>query len=418
MTAAAARGLSSRALIRWSRLHAKRERISPWRSPWLATTILACAFAAGVDVGPTGTWIAGACLLFGVACLRVPFHVYWRRDAALLAQLPIGGGALYDAALARCAIAGVETFAIAALGALPIAIDAPALAPRLLAFIAAFASAVALAMPAVVVGTAALVAGEDEGGAVAAMRSAAGVATAPSARGSTALLGAVPGVAGAALLVVLIRDRPWIRATELTPDASLHLLALAFGSPLLALLARPRAAAAMGRILRDVSALDRQRLATLEIHPPTAIERAIAALLGDGAVIYRKDARLVRRRYPLAFALGAIVFLTIAIASVVASPTRIAVIAMALAGAALYALMLARRVATAPIEVERLRRTLPIAVGAIHRAKVAWVAGWWTVFVAVPGVFAAVRVADDVVTGALLATTVVVLAGAAIANRV
>jgi len=257
VTAAAARGLSSRALIRWSRLHAKRERISPWRSPWLATTILACAFAAGVDVGPTGTWIAGACLLFGVACLRVPFHVYWRRDAALLAQLPIGGGALYDAALARCAIAGVETFAIAALGALPIAIDAPALAPRLLAFIAAFASAVALAMPAVVVGTAALVAGEDEGGAVAAMRSAAGVATAPSARGSTALLGAVPGVAGAALLVVLIRDRPWIRATELTPDASLHLLALAFGSPLLALLARPRAAAAMGRILRDVSALDR-----------------------------------------------------------------------------------------------------------------------------------------------------------------
>jgi hypothetical protein len=31
--------------------------------------------------------------------MRVPFHVYWRQDAALLAQLPIEGTPLFDAAL-------------------------------------------------------------------------------------------------------------------------------------------------------------------------------------------------------------------------------------------------------------------------------------------------------------------------------
>ena len=37
-----------------------------------------------------------------VAFMRVPFHIYWRQDASLLAQLPIEGKPLFDAALLRC----------------------------------------------------------------------------------------------------------------------------------------------------------------------------------------------------------------------------------------------------------------------------------------------------------------------------
>ena len=37
-------------------------------------------------------WLAGALATFAVAFIRVPFHVYWRGDAALLAQLPLEGG--------------------------------------------------------------------------------------------------------------------------------------------------------------------------------------------------------------------------------------------------------------------------------------------------------------------------------------
>jgi hypothetical protein len=153
---------------------------------------------------------------------------------------------------------------------------------------------------------------------------------------------------------------------------------------------RQRAATQMGAILRDVSALDRQRLATLEIHPPTLIERGVAGLIGDAALPYTKDARLMRRRYPMAYALGALAFLVLGIIAAV-QPTDPAWLIATLTGAALYAIALARRLGQPPIELARLSTTLPITAVARRRAKIAWLVAWLVVFLAVPTTLALVR---------------------------
>jgi hypothetical protein len=169
----------------------------------------------------------------------------------------------------------------------------------------------------------------------------------------------------------------------------LVLAALAIVGVVAIVAARSSAPRVMGTILRDVSALDRQRLATLEIRPPTAIERAVAQLLGDAALPYTKDARLMRRRYPMAFALGALAFLVLVIMGL--AHAQVPWVLAVAAGAALYAGALAGRLARPPIELPRLSATLPIAPAARRRAKLAWLATWSLVFVVVPLAFALVR---------------------------
>jgi hypothetical protein len=169
----------------------------------------------------------------------------------------------------------------------------------------------------------------------------------------------------------------------------------------------------MGTILRDVSALDRQRLAALEIRPPTALELRIARLLGDAALAYSKDARLMRRRYPMAFALGALAFLVLAILGFARPADPVPWLTATVGGAAIYALALAARLRRPPIELPRLSTTLPIPPAAAARAKLAWLAGWWTIFVAAPGLFAALRQADPAPGLALVAGgTAIALAAA------
>jgi hypothetical protein len=169
------------------------------------------------------------------------------------------------------------------------------------------------------------------------------------------------------------------------------LAALAVTSVLALLAIRASAPEVMGQILRDVSALDRQRLATLEIHPPTALERAIANLLGDAGLPYRKDARLVRRRYPMAFALGAFVFLVLAIVGLAQPDDPTPWLVVTLAGGAMYGAALAGRLRRPPIELPRLSSTLPISAAARNRAKLAWLVTWAVLWIAIPASFALVR---------------------------
>ncbi|HET9626823.1 MAG TPA: hypothetical protein VFP84_35925, partial [Kofleriaceae bacterium] len=171
----------------------------------------------------------------------------------------------------------------------------------------------------------------------------------------------------------------------------------------------------MALVLRDVSALDRQRLATLEIQPPTAIERAIAAVIGDAALPYGKDARLMRRRYPMAFALGGLVFVVLVVIGFVRPDDPTPWLTVAIAGAASYGLVLAGRVRRPPIEHARLSSTLPLTAAARRRAKLAWLVGWWLVFAGAPAVFAALRQSDPTLglVLAFVATLVVIIAGAA-----
>src|SRR6185503_2361915 len=119
--------MTSREFIRWSRLHERRSRSST--SALLVVLLCAAAFAALVywrahEVGPiraSKIWLAGALAAFALAFMRVPFHLYWRQDAALLAQLPIGGGPLFDAALLRCIRAALATAIVVLAGSAPLA---------------------------------------------------------------------------------------------------------------------------------------------------------------------------------------------------------------------------------------------------------------------------------------------------------
>ena len=105
------------------------------------------------------------------------------------------------------------------------------------------------------------------------------------------------------MIVAVLVVSPWLVGSAPSVPAPIMLAAIA-GVSVLAVLAARAGAGIMAIVLRDVSALDRQRLATLEIKPPTPIEAAIGRLIGDAALPYGKDARLMRRRFPMAFALG------------------------------------------------------------------------------------------------------------------
>jgi hypothetical protein len=379
--------------------------------------------SAGV-VAASHAWLAGTIVAYAVAFLRVPFHIYWRADAPLLAQLPIEGRPLFDAALVRC-LRGAEATTIAVvIGLAPLAIAAgdPALIVRHAVFAGALGLAAGLLLPAVTVGAAALVV---QGTGARALRAATTLAGAPvrpsgpAARAAAppaspaAILGALPGFAATVVIVAVLLVAPWLASGATALSAPIVLAAIA-GTSVVAAIAARAGAGVMARVLRDVSALDRQRLATLEIKPPTRIETAIARLLGEAALPYEKDARLMRRRFPMAFALGALVFGVLAIVGLVRPDDPTPWLTVAIAGAATYGVVLASRLRRPPIELARLSATLPLTAGARTRAKLAWLLGWWSIFVGTPAVFAALRQTDPTVGLALAvtATIAIIVAGA------
>jgi hypothetical protein len=223
----------------------------------------------------------------------------------------------------------------------------------------------------------------------------------------------VPGLAATFVLTAVLLVAPWLVGDPPRVPAAVVLGAIAAASAIAALAARA-GAGIMGRVLRDVSALDRQRLATLEIRPPTPIERLIAALVGGARLAYHKDAVLMRRRFPMAFALGALVFAVLVIVGLVRPDDPTPWLAAVIGGAASYGLVLSGRLRRPPIELARLSATLPLAPRAHARARLAWLLGWWVVFVAVPAVFAALRQPEPVSGLALTAgaTIVMIVAGA------
>jgi len=398
--------VNSAQLIAWQARHARRAE-AWWASSvvWVVAVggaLAAWVASAGDATAASHAWLAGAIAVFAVACLRVPFHVYWRADGGFLAQLPIDGAALFDVAAWRCARAAAWTTFAVVLGGVPLAWQAPELVARHAALAAALGAAAAGFVPAVATWGATLVATSDGGSS--AMRVAAALATASptgAARAAassqppapSALLGALPGVAATGVIVVALLETAWLSGGAPVGSPAVVLGGLAAASVVAWLGARALASRHMATILRDVSALDRQRLAMLELRPPTAIERGIASLLGAAALPYRKDARLVRRRYPMAFALGAIAFVVLVVVGVARPADPAPWLVVVLAGSSAYAIVLAWRVRRPPVELARLSATLPLAPSAIARAKLAWLAGWWVIFVGAPAAFAVVRIA-------------------------
>jgi hypothetical protein len=426
------RAMNSRALIRWSERHERRARSVPAVvAPLIGGGALAAwvwwRSSTGVLAASHG-WLAGAMVAYAVAFMRVPFHVYWRADAALLAQLPIEGRPLFDAALVRCLRSALATTVAAVIGVAPLlALPGGAgLALRHAAVAVALGAAAGLLVPGVTIGAATLVVHGGErllraavalGGAPA--REPAG--SPPTAAGPTtgvpasasATLGALPGFAATFVLGAVLLVTPWLYGEPPRAPALVVLGAIVATSAIAAVAARA-GAGIMGRVLRDVSALDRQRLATLEIKPPTPIEHAIARLAGAGRLAYEKDARLMRRRFPMAFALGGLVFVVLALVGLARPADPTPWLAAVIGGAASYGVVLAGRLRRPPIELARLSATLPLPPRAQQRAKLAWLLGWWSVFVAAPAVFAALRQPEPVSALALIggATAAMIVAGA------
>ena len=440
--------MTSAELIRWSTLHERRARtggllgssfvvallagaaLAAW--VWSRTQITVDAYtdeeiAAANAIAFTHAshvWLAGTLAAFAVAFMRVPFHLYWRADAALLAQLPISGGPLLDAALWRCLRAAAATTMAVAIGAAPLAQLSTELFLRHLAFAGTLGLAAALFLPAVAIWAASLVA-ISQSERVQQLRVAAGIdkelrtpTSAQAPAPSTAALGAFPGFASTLVIVGVLMGSSWLTGGDPRVPAPLVLAIIAAVSVLSIVGTRASAPRSMGTILRDVSALDRQRLAMLEIGPPTAIERGIAKLIGDAALPYSKDARLMRRRYPMAFALGGLIFIVLVIIGISQPIDPGPWLTATLVGAAAYGLAVAGRLHRLPIEHAKLAATLPISSAARRRAKVAWVIGWWMIFVLLPGLFAALRQPDPAEGLVLLGGgTVLVLASALLPRR-
>ncbi|MDB4958370.1 MAG: hypothetical protein JWO36_5939 [Myxococcales bacterium] len=441
--------MNSRELVRWSRLHERRARAGWWSSPWLVAIVAGGLLAAFVGwradragaVAASHAWLAGTIAAYALAFMRVPFHLYWRADASLLAQLPIEGGPLFDAALLRCMRAAAATTLAAVIGAVPLAIpslshpeairavvsgEIPLLSSvelfvRHVVVAGVLGLAAALLLPAVATWGATLVAAGQHASGTEVLKVAtalggapvrASATQAPAPGSSTTILGALPGFASSIVIVLVIIVSSWLWGGTPRLPPLVVLSGLAAASVAGIVIARAGARRVMGTVLRDVSALDRQRLASLEIRPPTAIERAIAGMLGEAALPYRKDARLVRRRYPMAYALGALAFFVLAIIGLSRPDDPTPYLVVTLAGAAMYGIALGGRLHRPPIELPRLSSTLPISPAARNRAKLVWVLAWWVIFIAAPATFAIVRNRDSADAWLLAAATIAVAVSA------
>ena len=385
--------LSARRLLHWGDLDARRRRAaSPvGRLAWIARVGLGAGLAvlvaqrADTDPRAASRLVLAALLVFYTFVMfGAPFRMYWRVDSPLLARLPIPGRALFDAALVRSLrAAGAAAVVVVppALALLLVPEIGTELALRHLALWAAVALAAALLLPAVALGAGAIVVG---GKAHALIQAVGGTEVAAP---PTAWLGVLPGFAASGIVLAVLGAAGWAIGADQTvvgPAAPL-LGGLAGGSVLAALAARAAAPSVMPLAVREVAALDVQRLAHLEIHPPTGLERAVARLLPPGAaLVHGKDARLIRRRFPMAFVAGALTTLALWIVAG-AGPASGWIWALSITGAfAAYGALMARRLVAPPVELPYLA-TLPIAPRDARRAKLAYLATYLLLYPLVGG---------------------------------
>ena len=410
-------GLSAARLLAWSDRATAREPRHGLR--WLGRGALAAALVALVawrrwdagDVAALSTWHQVTIALSGLLMIRVALALFWRADTATLSRLPIDGVVLFDVALIR-AVRSAAIFVCTALLALaPIAISSTIPALRAVALTTALGIIAATLLPAAATAAAAMVA---TGQAVALVDALGGEFRPPA----TTILGTLPGVATTLVIALGIAMGAWLPAggaTLLGPNAPL-LLGGAVAISIVALIAMRSRSHGLAVALREVAALDRQRLAHIEIHPPTAIERITIGIAGAASAIsLRKDARLMRRRYPLAWVIGlALWVIAVVLAATVPSAADGWAIGLAITGC-VYAVTLAHRLVTAPIELPRLTAALPLRGTAVIRGKRAWLTSWMLIFLGPAAVLSTMRAPHTHVVAVAVAATV--LAGWLIAQR-
>lgn len=374
------------------------------RREWLAAIAVGGAAAAWVATASTSgsvRWLSAAIAIFAVAMLRVPFVLFWRSDAGLLTRLPVRGTPLFDAAMRSTLSLAAQALLPALAAVVPLAFAGPGasveLALRHAALAVALAAAVAGLVPAVAVGAGALVV---SGKAQQLMSSMGPELPAPP----TAWLGVLPGLASAAAILAAIDVAGWLTGGEAElGTAELILGGMAVASAIAVLLARSAADRVMPAMLRDVSALDRQRLAPLELTPPpSTLAAARRWLSAPSARLLDKHALLVSRRYPMAAVIGSVAFAT-SVITALAAPDALGVLVTTAALALSYAWLLNGRLHVAPIELPRLLSSLPFSEGHIAAAARAYVLWWWALYALVPAVLVLARTSELVALGGIYA---------------
>jgi hypothetical protein len=365
-----------------------------------------------VDVlGTSRTWLLAVIVAHAVVMFGAPFRMYWRRDAAILVGLPLPGGALYSAALVKGLRATVMVTVPCAVAAAGFALADTELALRHLALVGVAAACAGALAPAAALAAGALVASDKT---AALMGSMGGEFQAPK----TSWLGLLPGLAATGMALAVIAAADWALGAERTAVGPAAVLLGGSGAAaVLALLASLRAAdRVMPAALREVSALDRQRLAHIDRSEPSPLERLAAGLLpAGGRLLMHKDVRLARRRYPIPFALGALGMLFL-IGVGIAGPTwdvQAAAVTAGLLG--VYGVLMARRRVSPPIELPRFLRTLAIEPGTAALAKRTEALLWYLVYLGPGCALVTARAAAPLTAGVILGAIVLGLLGAALA---
>jgi hypothetical protein len=412
--------MNARRLLGWGDLEDRRRRqarrgLAAWPL-WLHAVLGGLVLAAEVArrLGLLGSAAAGDATLAGASKLVLliaaagqtlvvfgaPFRLYWRHDAPVLSRLAVGGRALFAVALVRSARAAGRAFLLPALGALvlvavPGGVD---LALRHLAVIAAAALMAGLLAPAMALAAGAMVASDKV---QAALDSFGGEFRAPR----TSWLGVLPGVTGTAVALVILGAAAWARGeaeTTMIGSPALLLGAAVLVSIAAAGWALGRADAIMAVALREVVALDQERLAHVDLVTPSRIERLVAGVLRGpdrAGVVFDKDARLLRRRYPIPFFFGVVGLASLVIVGWTQPADALMWAAAIAAGVGAYGAVMARRLGSPPTEHPRFLRSLPAGVGAL-RAKRARVILWTACYV-VPGAVVVIARSPAPATAAL-----------------
>jgi hypothetical protein len=426
--------IGTRRLLEWGdREERRRRRSRPGPAGWppllwsgLAGLALAAEVARATGgfgeaargdagfVGASRLWLAVLIVGHTLVIFGAPFRMFWRRDAVLLGRLPLRGGPLFAVALVR-------SLRATAVALLPVVIAGlvfgPWLAWEATARHLALAGVVglwgALLGPAAALAAGAVVASDK---AEALLSSMGGEFQAPK----TSWLGVLPGLVATGMALLAIACADWIVGAEATAiGPALPVLAIAAIMPVAAIAWAARAAdRVMLDATREVAALDQERLAHVERTRPTAIDRAIMGRLAPAArLVYGKDARLLRRRYPMPYFLGVVGVLVLWILAAV-RPDDLLVWSVAITAClGAYGVIMARRLVSPPTERPAFLRTLPVGRAA-PRAKRVQALGWLAVYPLLGAVPCAIRAHDPLIAAIALGLVgVAAMAAAAAAIR-
>jgi hypothetical protein len=372
--------MSARRLLAWGDLDDRRRRAarrSPLAriSPWLVSCLAGIGLGGELDrrlavmddpAGALRLWLALAIAAHVLVLFGSTHRLYWRRDSAILARMPIPGGAIYRLALVRSARAAARVALASGIAALAFGLELGwDMAARLELLVAVAALGAGALGPAAALLAGAVVASDR---AQAMLGEIAGEFKAPR----TSWLGILPGVAGSALVVALVLLAPWAAGAPAEGAREPVLIAVSLALPVLAaLLALSRADRIVPAALREVSALDQERLAHIDRVGASRLERAwFRTVRSAGArLVAHKDAALTRRRFPSPYFIAPTGTAVLWLMAWLGGDRVVPWASVVLLGLAVYALLMARRSIAPPVEIPRLIATLPIAPAEARAAK-------------------------------------------------